>query len=90
MPVLAQGCPDPAAPYGSAYWGRPAAHTGAGEVVGAAKSDPKPSPRVIPPWALQQVVGYLEHTGRDANIVAEAALEPLRNSDPLRESLWPD
>jgi hypothetical protein len=30
--------PDPAAPYGSAYWGAPAAHTRAVEVVGAAES----------------------------------------------------
>jgi len=26
---------------------------------------------------LQQVVGYLRYTGRDANIVEEAALDPL-------------
>ncbi len=36
--VLAQGCHDPAVPYGSAYWGAPAAHTRAREVVGAAES----------------------------------------------------
>src|SRR5216684_58649 len=39
-PQLAQGFPDPAVPYGSAYWGAPAAHTRAREVVGAAESDP--------------------------------------------------
>jgi hypothetical protein len=42
-PVLAQGCLDQAAPYGSAYWGAPAAHTRAVEVIGAAESDPKRS-----------------------------------------------
>src|SRR5882672_5239295 len=31
----------------------------------------------LPTWALQQVVGYLGYTGRDANVVAEAALAPL-------------
>src|SRR5207245_3859955 len=31
---------DPAAPYGSAYWGTPAAHRRATEVVGVAESDP--------------------------------------------------
>jgi len=40
LPQLAQGYPDPADPYGSAYWGAPAAHTRAREVVGAAESDP--------------------------------------------------
>jgi len=40
LPQLAQGYPDPAVPYGSAYWGAPAAHTRAREVVGAAESDP--------------------------------------------------
>ena len=40
---IAQGCPDPAAPYRSAYWAAPAAHLRAVEVVGAAESDPKPS-----------------------------------------------
>src|SRR6266436_7959340 len=43
---LAQGCPDPAAPLGSAYWGAPAAHTRTGEVVGAAESDPLQPPSV--------------------------------------------
>src|SRR5260370_42350818 len=37
---MAQGCLDQAAPYRSAYWGAPAAHTRAVEVVGAAESDP--------------------------------------------------
>jgi hypothetical protein len=27
----------------------------------------------LPTWALQQVVGYVRHTGRDANVVAKAA-----------------
>ncbi len=30
----------------------------------------------LPTWALQQVGRYPEYTGRDANIVAEAALDP--------------
>jgi hypothetical protein len=30
----------------------------------------------LPTWALQQVVGYLRYTGRDANVVAKAALDP--------------
>jgi hypothetical protein len=30
----------------------------------------------LPTWAVQQVVGYLRYTGRDANIVAEAVLNP--------------
>ena len=30
----------------------------------------------LPTCALQQVVGYLRYTGRDANIVEEAALDP--------------
>ena len=32
----------------------------------------------LPTWALQQVVGYLRYTGRDANAVAKAALDPNR------------
>src|SRR5260370_23577041 len=49
--VLAQGCPHPAAPHVSAYWGAPAAHKRTGEVVGAAESDPerKPDLRAISP-----------------------------------------
>jgi hypothetical protein len=39
-PVVAQGCLDQAAPYRSAFWGAPAAHTRAVEVVGAAESEP--------------------------------------------------
>jgi len=35
--------------------------------------------------ALQQVVGYLEYTGRDANIVAEAALDPKLPHGALKE-----
>ena len=35
---LAQGCPDPAALYGSAHWGAPA-HIRAREAVGATESD---------------------------------------------------
>ena len=30
----------------------------------------------LPTWALPQVVGYPGHTGRDTNVVAEAALDP--------------
>jgi len=30
----------------------------------------------LPTWALQQVVGYLTYSGRDANVVAKAALDP--------------
>ena len=30
----------------------------------------------LPTWALQQVVGYLTCTGRDANVVAKAARDP--------------
>jgi hypothetical protein len=37
---MAQGCLDQAAPYRSAFWGAPAAHTRAVEVVGAAESEP--------------------------------------------------
>jgi len=32
----------------------------------------------LPTWALQQVVGYLGYTGRDANIAAKAARDPNR------------
>src|SRR5437879_6584272 len=39
-PLWAQGCPDPATRYGSAYWGRPATHWRAREVVGVAEYDP--------------------------------------------------
>ena len=41
-----------------------------------ARSGPTP-----PTWALQQVSGYPGYTGRDANIAAEAALDPKRTSD---------
>jgi hypothetical protein len=34
----------------------------------------------LPTWALQQVVGYLGYTGRDANVVAKAARNPMRKS----------
>ncbi len=40
--LLAQSYPDPTAPYGSAYWGTPAADTRAREVVGVAESNPEP------------------------------------------------
>jgi hypothetical protein len=30
----------------------------------------------LPTWALQQVVGYLRYTGRDANLTAKAARDP--------------
>ena len=32
-------------------------------------------------WALQQVGGYPGYTGRDANIVAQATLDPKGTSD---------
>jgi hypothetical protein len=31
----------------------------------------------LPTWALQQVGSYLEYAGRNADIVAEAARDPL-------------
>src|SRR6266481_8105677 len=34
----------------------------------------------LPTWALQQVGSYLGYTGRDANVVAKAALDPFRRS----------
>ena len=37
---LVRSLPKASVPYGSAYWGAPAAHTRAREVVGAAESDP--------------------------------------------------
>jgi len=37
----------------------------------------------LPTWALQQVVGYLRYTGRDANVVAKAARDPKLPSHPL-------
>jgi hypothetical protein len=40
---MAQRCLDPAAPCGSAYWGPPAAHARAREVVGAAESRGSPN-----------------------------------------------
>lgn len=40
MSLVGPGCPDLAAPYGSAYWGASAAHMRAREMVGAAESDP--------------------------------------------------
>jgi len=30
----------------------------------------------LPTWALQQVGSYLGYTGRDANVVAKATLDP--------------
>jgi len=32
----------------------------------------------LPTWTLQQVVGYLGYTGRGANAVAKAALDPTQ------------
>jgi hypothetical protein len=32
----------------------------------------------LPTWALQQVGSYLGYTGRDVNVVAKAALDPIR------------
>jgi hypothetical protein len=34
----------------------------------------------LPTWAMQQVGSYLGYTGRDANVSAEAALDPCRKS----------
>ena len=33
-------------------------------------------PTTLRTWALQQVVGYLRYTGREANVVAKAARDP--------------
>ena len=38
----------------------------------------------LPTWALQQVVSYLGYTGRDANVVAEAAFDPNPKSTHVR------
>jgi len=38
----------------------------------------------LPTWALQQVVGYRGYSGRDANVVAEAALDPSRTASVHR------
>jgi len=35
----------------------------------------------LPTWALQQVVGYLRYTGRDANVVTQAARDPYATSE---------
>jgi hypothetical protein len=43
------------------------------EVSGTAHFGP-----TLPTWALQQVVSYLGYTGRDANVVAEAAFDPMQ------------
>ncbi len=45
-PLVAQGCLIRPLRNGSAHWGAPAAHTLAGKVVGAAESDPSPTPTV--------------------------------------------
>ncbi len=40
-----------------------------------------PQPRrffSVPTWALQQIGSYREYTGRDANVVAKAARDPIR------------
>jgi len=42
---------------GSAYWGAPAAHTHAVEVVGAAESDPELSPGCLLPLSAGGAVG---------------------------------
>src|SRR5258707_14574923 len=39
----------------------------------------------LPTWALQQVGSYPGYTGRDANVVATAALDPLRKSRPRKK-----
>src|SRR5258706_1708150 len=43
-------------------------------------ANPEPSTHgsTLPTWALQQVVGYPGHTGRDANVAAKTARDPLR------------
>src|SRR5260370_684233 len=38
----------------------------------------------LPTFALQQIVGYLRYTGRDANVVAKAALDPDRTRGSIR------
>ena len=35
----------------------------------------------LPSLAMQQVGSYLGYTGRDANVVAEAAFDPQRKVD---------
>jgi hypothetical protein len=49
LPLLAPKA-DPAAPYGSAYWGAAAAHTRAVEVVGTAESGPRLPRSGRPAW----------------------------------------
>ena len=41
----------------------------------------------LPTWALQQVVGYRGYSARDANVVAEAALDPEQTSRPRETDL---
>src|SRR5258707_8767917 len=41
----------------------------------------------LPTWALQQVVGYLRYTGRDANAVAKAARDPKQTFGPDQPSM---
>src|SRR5258708_15610324 len=47
---------------------------------------PGPTRPTLPTWALQQVVGYLTYTGRDANVVAKAALDPKLPSCGVAET----
>jgi hypothetical protein len=44
----------------------------------------------LPTWALQQVVGYLRYTGRDANVVTKAARDPQRSRSTLRSASCKD
>ncbi len=49
---LVRSWPKASVPYGSAYWGAPAAHTRAREVVGAAESRPQPVILFLNPRAV--------------------------------------
>ena len=46
--------------------------------VKKALANPEPSTHgpIRTTWALQQTVGYLGYTGRDADVVVTAALDP--------------
>ena len=43
----------------------------------------------LPTWAVQQVVGYLGHTCRDANIVVTAARDPKPSFATGKSVRWP-
>jgi hypothetical protein len=44
---------------------------------------------MLPSWAMRQVGSYLGNTGRTANVVAKAALDPTRPSQVHRTNLQP-